>query len=74
MIIMTGPGKPLRAPRMTASGLVPLKREVLIGFRLTRRDADLLSKLAKGAGVGHLTLARLVLERYLEQERGRRRR
>jgi hypothetical protein len=74
MIIMAGGRRVVRPPRAAATELVPVKREALVGFRLTRSDADFLAKLAKGAGVGHLTLARLVVERYLEQERRRSRR
>lgn len=49
--------------------LVPLLRTVQVGFRISSYDAALLSKLAKDAGVGHLTLARLVLEKYLAEQR-----
>jgi hypothetical protein len=45
--------------------VVPPLRTVQIGFRVSAEDAGLLAKLAQDAGVGHLTLARLVVEGYL---------
>jgi hypothetical protein len=49
--------------------LVPALRTVQIGFRISSGDARFLSKLAREADVGHLTLARLVLEHYLAEQR-----
>jgi hypothetical protein len=49
--------------------VVPPLRTVQIGFRISAEDAGLLGKLARDAGVGHLTLARLVLEGYLADVR-----
>jgi len=51
--------------------VVPPLRTVQIGFRVSAEDAGLLNKLAHDAGVGHLTLARLVLETYLADARGK---
>ena len=47
------------------AALVRNPREVQIGFRLSAGDATKLRKLATKAGVGHTTLARLIVERYL---------
>jgi hypothetical protein len=49
--------------------LVPALRTVQVGFRITQDDAHLLSRLARDARVGHLTLARLIVERYLAERR-----
>jgi hypothetical protein len=64
MIDMTKQGRPI--PGVA----VPPLRTVQIGFRICPEDARLLTKLARAASVGHLTLARLVLEAYLDDIRG----
>ena len=63
---MTKQGRPIPGV------VVPPMRTVQIGFRVCAEDARLLTKLARDAGVGHLTLARLVVEAYLDDIRGRR--
>ena len=50
---------------------LPIFRDVQVGFRLTKDDAALLHELADGAGVGHTTLARLIVEKYLADQRGK---
>ena len=49
--------------------LVPSTRTVQVGFRVSAADAELLLRLARQEGVGHLTLARLIVERYLTDHR-----
>jgi hypothetical protein len=62
----------MRKKRRPIPGVVvPPLRTVQIGFRICPADSRLLSQLARDAGVGHLTLARLVLEKYLADVRGK---
>jgi hypothetical protein len=49
--------------------LVPSTRTVQVGFRVSATDAEVLMRLARQEGVGHLTLARLIVERYLADHR-----
>jgi hypothetical protein len=46
--------------------LVKPSRSVMINLRLRAPEAARLHRLAKSAGVGHSTLARLIIERYLQ--------
>jgi hypothetical protein len=67
MIIMDA--RSPRAPRSDPADLVPALREVQVGFRVRRADSEYLSRLASRAGVGPMTLARLVVEKYLTDQR-----
>ena len=67
MIIMAA--RSPRAPRTDPADLVPALREVQVGFRVRRADSEYLSLVARRAGVGPMTLARLVVEKYLADQR-----
>lgn len=67
MIIMAE--KSPRVPRSSPGDLVPPRREMQVGFRVRRADAAYLVRLARKAGVGPMTLARLVIEKYLADQR-----
>jgi hypothetical protein len=49
------------------TAMLPPSREVMISFRLSRAHTETLQALAKEAGVGHTTLARLIVEKYLNE-------
>jgi hypothetical protein len=67
MIIMAA--RSPRAPRTDPADLVPALREVQVGFRIRRADSEYLVQVARRAGVGPMTLARLVVEKYLADQR-----
>jgi hypothetical protein len=69
MIMIIMGAKAPRAPKVLPSELVPELREVQVGFRVRRTDSEYLSRLASRAGVGPMTLARLVVEKYLADQR-----
>jgi len=48
---------------------LPEFRTVAINFRISKRDAETLGQLAKVSGVGHTTLARIIVEKYLADHR-----
>ena len=50
---------------------LPAFREVQVGFRLRQEDAATLRELANQAGVGHTTLARIIVEKYLADHRAK---
>ncbi|MSP59832.1 MAG: hypothetical protein EXR72_05730 [Myxococcales bacterium] len=59
-----------KGKRSTALDLpLPVYRTVAINFRLTEADAADLRTLAKGASVGHTTLARVIIEKYVADHR-----
>ena len=42
-------------------------REIVLTMRLRQSDIDALRKLAAQAGCGHTTVARVIIEKYLDE-------
>jgi hypothetical protein len=51
--------------------VIPTSRAARVIFRLTDDDDDWLREFARKAGIGPSTLARLIIEKYIADHRGK---